>query len=197
MSEKLGETVSDLAKRPYPGEKQELEEAVNFLSYLNNHHFTLLGYRRYDLNKVEGDLELVPDLSTGLGLMNIPGKPKPASLMLSSLSESARKDALDNSLLVLTKSSEKSRVHRPAYVDYIGVKRFDKQGNVIGEDRFLGLYASNLYNRSPREIPLLAEKVQRVLDRSGLTPRSHDYKALMHILETLPRDELIKPMLKS
>lgn len=192
MSEKLGETVSDLAKRPYPGEKQELEEAVNFLSYLNNHHFTLLGYRRYDLNKVEGDLELVPDLSTGLGLMNIPGKPKPASLMLSSLSESARKDALDNSLLVLTKSSEKSRVHRPAYVDYIGVKRFDKQGNVIGEDRFLGLYASNLYNRSPREIPLLAEKVQRVLDRSGLTPRSHDYKALMHILETLPRDELIQ-----
>ncbi|MGS0730503.1 NAD-glutamate dehydrogenase, partial [Shewanella sp. 0m-11] len=78
------------------------------------------------------------------------------------------------------------------YVDYIGVKRFDEQGNVIGEDRFIGLYASNLYNRSPREIPLLAQKVQRVLDNSGLTPRSHDYKALMHILETLPRDELIQ-----
>lgn len=193
MSLKLDETIKELAIRPYPGEKQELEEATNFLNYLNNHHFTLLGYRSYDLRKVEGDLELIPDTSSSLGLMNIPGKPQPETgLLLSNFSESARKEALDDSLLVLTKSSEKSRVHRPAYVDYVGVKRFDNKGNVIGEDRFLGLYASNLYNRSPREIPLLAEKVQRVLDRSGLTPRSHDYKALMHILETLPRDELIQ-----
>ncbi|ACA86424.1 NAD-glutamate dehydrogenase [Shewanella woodyi] len=193
MSGKLSSTISELATRPYPGHKQELEEATNFLNYLSNHHFTLLGYRRYDLRKVAGDLELVPDTSSSLGLMNIPGKPQPETgLLLSNFSESARREALDNSLLVLTKSSEKSRVHRPAYVDYVGVKRFDEQGNVIGEDRFLGLYASNLYNRSPREIPLLSEKVQRVLDRSGLTPRSHDYKALMHILETLPRDELIQ-----
>ncbi|EDP99680.1 NAD-glutamate dehydrogenase [Shewanella benthica] len=193
MSVKLDETIKDLAIRPYPGEKQELKEAIDFLNYLNNHHFTLLGYRRYDLRKVEGDLELIADTRSSLGLMNIPGKPQPeAGLLLSRFSASARKEALDHSLLLLTKSSEKSRVHRPAYVDYVGVKRFDKQGNVIGEDRFLGLYASNLYNRSPREIPLLAEKVQRVLDRSGLTPRSHDYKALMHILETLPRDELIQ-----
>ena len=193
MSAKLDETIKDLAIRPYPGEKQELKEATDFLNYLNNHHFTLLGYRRYDLRKVEGDLELIADTTSSLGLMNIPGKPQPETgLLLSSFSDSARKEALDHSLLLLTKSSEKSRVHRPAYVDYVGVKRFDKQGHVIGEDRFLGLYASNLYNRSPREIPLLAEKVQRVLDRSGLTPRSHDYKALMHILETLPRDELIQ-----
>lgn len=193
MSNKLTSTIKDLAKRPYPGEQSDLDEAVNFLTYLNNHHFTLLGYRRYDLNKVEGDLELVPDNATSLGLMNVPGKPKSdKGLLLSTLSDTARKEALDNSLLILTKSSEKSRVHRPAYVDYIGIKRFDKKGNVIGEDRFIGLYASNLYNRSPREIPLLAEKIQRVLDASGLTPRSHDYKALMHILETLPRDEIIQ-----
>ncbi|GIU41406.1 NAD-glutamate dehydrogenase [Shewanella colwelliana] len=193
MSNKLTSTIKDLAKRPYPGKQSDLDEAVNFLSYLNNHHFTLLGYRRYDLNKVEGDLELVPDNATSLGLMNVPGKPKSdKGLLLSTLSDTARKEALDNSLLILTKSSEKSRVHRPAYVDYIGIKRFDKKGNVIGEDRFIGLYASNLYNRSPREIPLLAEKIQRVLDASGLTPRSHDYKALMHILETLPRDEIIQ-----
>lgn len=193
MSAKLSETISELATRPYPGTKEELSEATNFLQYLNNHHFTLLGYRRYDLHKVEGDLELIADKTTSLGLMTKSAKAKTETgLMLSDFSESARKEALDTSLLVLTKSSEKSRVHRPAYVDYIGVKRFDDSGNVIGEDRFIGLYASNLYNRSPREIPLLSEKVQRVLDNSGLTPRSHDYKALMHILETLPRDELIQ-----
>ncbi|MBV7314617.1 NAD-glutamate dehydrogenase [Shewanella sp. NIFS-20-20] len=193
MSQKLADTIEQLPKLPFPGDKQELTEAVNFLSYLKNHHFTLLGYRQYTLKRVKGDVELVPNMDTGLGLMHKPGKNQPdQGLLLSTLSENARKEALDNSLLILTKSSAKSRVHRPAYVDYIGVKRFDKQGNVIGEDRFLGLYASNLYNRSPREIPLLAEKVQRVMEKSGLAPRSHDYKALLNILENLPRDELIQ-----
>lgn len=193
MSAKLSETIKDLPKRPFPGEKQELEEAINFLTYLNNHHFTLLGYRQYDLKRVEGDVELVPNMASSLGLMNKQHKTQPEQgLLLSSFSDSARKEALDHSLLILTKSSAKSRVHRPAYVDYIGIKRFDKKGNVVGEDRFIGLYASNVYNRSPREIPLLNEKVQRVLDRSGLTPRSHDYKALLNILENLPRDELIQ-----
>ncbi|HDS1210700.1 TPA: NAD-glutamate dehydrogenase [Shewanella algae] len=193
MSDKLAEVAEELPKRPFPGEKAELEEATRFLNYLNNHHFTLMGYRRYDLRKVEGDVELVPDMASSLGLMNKPGKAQPEhGLMLSSFSESARREALDNSLLILTKSSAKSRVHRPAYVDYIGVKRFDEAGNVVGEDRFIGLYASNLYNRSPKEIPLLAEKVQRVMDKSGLAPRSHDYKALMNILENLPRDEIIQ-----
>lgn len=193
MSAKLSETIKDLPKRPFPGEKQELEEAITFLTYLNNHHFTLLGYRQYDLKRIEGDVELVPNLASSLGLMNKHHKTQSEQgLLLSSFSNSARKEALDHSLLILTKSSAKSRVHRPAYVDHIGIKRFDKKGDVIGEDRFIGLYASNVYNRSPREIPLLNEKVQRVLNRSGLTPRSHDYKALLNILENLPRDELIQ-----
>ncbi|MCH4296407.1 NAD-glutamate dehydrogenase [Shewanella sp. 3B26] len=192
MSAKLRSTIEELPKRPFPGTKEELDEAVAFLTYLNNHHFTLLGYRQYDLKRVEGDMELVPNLESGLGLMNRPGKHKVEGLMLSTLSDNARKEALDDSLLILTKSSTKSRVHRPAYVDYIGIKRFDKKGNVVGEDRFIGLYASNLYNRSPREIPLLAQKVQRVLDNSGLVPKSHDYKALVNILENLPRDEIIQ-----
>lgn len=193
MSAKLSETIKDLPKRPFPGEKQELEEAITFLTYLNNHHFTLLGYRQYDLKRIEGDVELVPNLASSLGLMNKHHKTQSEQgLLLSSFSNSARKEALDHSLLILTKSSAKSRVHRPAYVDHIGIKRFDKKGDVIGEDRFIGLYASNVYNRSLREIPLLNEKVQRVLNRSGLTPRSHDYKALLNILENLPRDELIQ-----
>ncbi|WP_025822184.1 NAD-glutamate dehydrogenase [Shewanella marina] len=193
MSEKLTTVIDKLPKEPFPGEPHEMDEAVRFLSYLNNHHFTLLGYRQYDLKKVEGDIELVPNMKTSMGLLNRPDKEhSEQKVLLSTFSDFARKQALDQSLLMLTKSSNKSTVHRPAYVDYIGIKRFDKKGNVIGEHRFIGLYASNLYNRSPREIPLLAEKVQRILDMSGLTPRSHDYKALMNILETLPRDELIQ-----
>ena len=193
MTGKLADVIEELPNRPYPGEKSSSDEAIKFLEYLKDHHFTLLGYRRYDLKRVEGDLELVPDMSSSLGLMNKPGVKAPENgLFLSGFSDTARKEALDDSLLILTKSNRKSRVHRPAHIDYVGVKRFNEKGKVIGEDRFIGLYASNVYNRSAREIPLLADKVKRVMKRSGFIPRSHDYKNLLNILENLPRDEMIQ-----
>ncbi|MBY5991585.1 NAD-glutamate dehydrogenase [Ferrimonas balearica] len=189
MQAKLAEVIDGLKAGPAVGHESERDEAVAFLEFLSNHHFTFLGYRHYDLKKVEGDMSLAGDNSTSLGIM----KDQPSQgLLLSSLPEQARKEALGQSRLILTKTNTKSRVHRPAYIDYVGVKRFDEQGNVIGEDRFIGLYASSMYNRSPREIPLINRKLERVIARSGLAPRSHDYKALMNILETYPRDELIQ-----
>ncbi|HEV2061735.1 MAG TPA: NAD-glutamate dehydrogenase, partial [Solirubrobacteraceae bacterium] len=83
-------------------------------------------------------------------------------------------------------------MHRPAYLDYIGVKRFDAEGNVVGERRFLGLYTSAAYKARPDEIPLLRHKVKSVIARAAFPPGSHDEKALIDILETLPRDELFQ-----
>ena len=99
----------------------------------------------------------------------------------------ARKDPL-----VLTKANSRATVHRPAYLDYVGVKRFDEAGEVVGERRFLGLYTSSAYSARPDEIPLLRRKVRRVRERSGMPPGSHDDKALVEILETYPRDELFQ-----
>ena len=56
----------------------------------------------------------------------------------------------------------------PPIPDYIAVKKFDDQGKVIGERRFLGLYTSRVYNERPDEIPLLRRKVDEVLKRFRL-----------------------------
>ena len=45
---------------------------------------------------------------------------------------------------------------------------------------------------SPSEIPVLRHKVQRVIDHFRLKPSSHDHKAVVHALETFPRDELFQ-----
>ena len=95
-------------------------------------------------------------------------------------------------LLVITKSTARSTVHRPGYLDYIAVKRFDEAGNVIGEDRFLGLFTSTAYSANPPDIPLLRRKVANVVARAGLAPGSHAGKALLNILATYPRDELFQ-----
>ena len=85
-----------------------------------------------------------------------------------------------------------STVHRSTYLDYVGVKTFDSTGRVTGEKRFLGLFTSAVYNRSPREIPLLRHKIDSVVAHFGLDPASHDGKAVVHVLETYPRDELFQ-----
>ena len=74
----------------------------------------------------------------------------------------------------------------------MGIKRFDSEGRVIGERRFLGLYSSSAYHSSPRDIPILRRKVEAILERAAFPHDSHNEKALIEILETHPRDELLQ-----
>lgn len=196
MSAKLNHLIDDLPNQPYSGSSEKLNSSIDFLKYLSRDHFTFLGYRRYDLKKVEGGRALSPQIDTSLGLLRRPDATHQSKVvMVSDMVDSAQKEMLSDSLLVLTKSNSRSHIHRPADIDYIGIKRFNSKGEVIGEDRFLGLYASTLYNRSATEIPFLKNKVQAVLDLSELFKGSHDYKSLLHALETYPRDELLQATL--
>ncbi|MDP5291960.1 NAD-glutamate dehydrogenase [Oceanimonas sp. CHS3-5] len=190
MVKRLNTVIKELPAQLKQHDKQDAEENLSFLRWVADHNFTLMGYRRYHISAVEGDYELVPDHDTSLGLMrNIQHS---EGLRLSTLTPNAREEALSQNILVLTKTNHKSRVHRPAYIDYIGIKRFDAKGNVVGEDRFIGLYASSIYNTSAMQIPLIGAKLKRIIDASGLEAGSHAYKALLNILETYPRDELIQ-----
>ena len=129
---------------------------------------------------------------SSLGLMK--NSIKDEGQRLGIMPASARHAALSSNLLILTKSNSKSRVHRPAYVDYIGIKRFDEHGKVVGEDRFIGLYASSIYNASATQIPLISHRLERIMAASGFESGSHAYKALLNVLETYPRDELIQAL---
>src|SRR5262249_28098599 len=95
-------------------------------------------------------------------------------------------------LLYITKANSRSTVHRPGYLDYIGVKRFNERGEVCGEHRFLGLFTSTAYSAKPSEIPLLRRKTANVIYRTGIPPGGHTGKTLLDIIETYPRDELFQ-----
>ncbi len=191
MRAKVHEILSELAAAPPPVDPGELAESRAFLAWIEDHHFTFLGYRLYELVQENGDdvLRLVP--GSALGTAPAAGAPMP-SQTFSALPPEYRAAFRAPRPLVLTKANVRSTVHRPLYMDYIGVKRFDDRGDVVGEHRFLGLYTSTAYNRSPRDIPLLRRKVQSVFARAGLDRQSHDGKALLNILETYPRDELFQ-----
>ncbi|HEV3127782.1 MAG TPA: NAD-glutamate dehydrogenase domain-containing protein, partial [Solirubrobacteraceae bacterium] len=187
MRSRALELADELKRRSLPVDPDEVAESAAFLEWLAADQFTFLGYREYDLpgDESESTLTALPD--TGLGILR--GAPRtPAKLLRGRVAELAHRPYV----LVLTKANSRATVHRPAHLDYIGVKRFDAEGRVVGECRFLGLYATTVYRTSPLDIPLLRGKVKWVLKRAGFPAASHDGKALLEILETLPRDALVQ-----
>ena len=181
------ELASELERLPATIAPDERDESVRFLRWLATDHFTFLGYREYELLDGEEEAELRPVPDSGLGILAGPPS-KPAAV----LGDDALIQARARRPLVLTKANSRATVHRPAYLDYVGVKRFGANGEVVGERRFLGLYTSTAYRETAREVPLLSEKVEAVLDRSGLPRDSHDAKALIEIIESYPRDSLLQ-----
>ncbi|MFC8128966.1 NAD-glutamate dehydrogenase [Streptomyces sp. NPDC057302] len=173
---------------------QEVDEARELLRWLADNHFTFLGFREYDLTE-DDSLTAVP--GTGLGILRADPQhdgeeDHPVSPSFSRLPADARAKAREHKLLVLTKANSRATVHRPSYLDYVGVKKFDAEGNVVGERRFLGLFSSAAYTESVRRVPVIRRKVQEVLKGAGFSPNSHDGRDLLQILETYPRDELFQ-----
>ena len=191
MRERVGDTLTELAETPPPVAPDELAETRELLEWIGGGHFTFLGYREYDMLTEDGEdvLRVVP--GSGLGILRETDE-RPISLSFAQLPPEVRRLARAKHILNLTKANSRATVHRPSYLDYVGVKRFDASGEVAGERRFLGLYTHTAYSASPWEIPVLRRKAQRVRERSGLPAGSHDDKALVEIIETYPRDELFQ-----
>ena len=181
-----------LSQQPPAGRaRADVDEACAMLDWMVDENFTFLGYREYELARIDGKLLLSPIDGTGLGILRQSGHPVPTPDH-PGLERAIRSEVRNRDLLVITKANSRSTVHRPAHLDYIGVKVYDDEGRVVGEKRFLGLFTSIAYSRSPRHIPILRRKVDQVMKRSGLLPTGHGGKALMHILEDYPRDELFQ-----
>ncbi len=191
MLAKVTETISSMSGAAKVVPLEELDEARAFLNWTADHHFTFLGYREYELAAAgdRDELRIVPN--SGLGLLREP-KLGGVSQSFSELPAELRALARKPDLLVLTKANSRATVHRAGYLDYIGIKRFDANGTVIGERRFIGLYTSATYHADPASIPLLRRKITRVMERAGFPHSSHASKNLYSILDTYPRDELFQ-----
>jgi glutamate dehydrogenase len=163
------------------------QEGIAFLQWLEDKHFTFLGARHYDLAR-EGNtvtLAVVPD--SGLGILR--GE---VQTPVSRLPEGALGLLEADQLVLVTKAMTRATVHRPAWLDYIAVKRFDEAGQLVGEARFLGLYTSTAYQAPVHEIPQVRVRAAQVLRDAGVVPESHTAKSLQAILEAYPRDELFQ-----
>lgn len=191
MRKRVRDVINDLAQVKNQLDKADFHESMDFLHWIEDHHFTFLGVRDYELTGSGSDLVLKVIPNTGLGVLHDASTSK-VSRSISSMTPEAQHLTLSNQILILSKTNTRSTVHRPIYTDYIGIKRFDNNGKVIGERRLIGLFTSAAYNTNPKHIPFLRRKVGLIIAQANVNPKSHTGKVLLNILDTLPRDDLFQ-----
>ncbi|MEU4195031.1 NAD-glutamate dehydrogenase [Kribbella sp. NPDC026611] len=187
MHEKAVSIAASLDAANLPVGESEVEEARELLEWLADEHFTFLGYREYDFT-MEGEQGILRGRpGTGLGILR--PDPKPGS---GKLPPEVSAKAQERKLLILTKANSRSTVHRSTYLDYVGIKQFDEQGEPVRECRFIGLLSSTAYTESVMQVPVLRRKALELFRLTGFDPNSHSGKGLLDVLETYPRDELLQ-----
>ncbi|MBA2078022.1 NAD-glutamate dehydrogenase domain-containing protein [Rhodanobacter sp. PCA2] len=191
MRDKALAIADDMSQRKPVLDEASAREAGDFLRWVAADNFTFFGYREYEVVDAAGDSVLRAIDNSGLGILRKNEQSMaPRSLKTLAASELPQSGSVD--AIILTKTNARSRIHRPGYMDYIGVLRFGADGRAASEQRFLGMFTSSAYMARPQDVPLLRHKVEAVLARSGLKRDSYSGKALRHILETLPREELLQ-----
>ncbi len=181
--------ADELAQADLPVPSKDVHDSRALLRWLAEGHFTFLGYREYAISDTASGKYLQTIPGTGLGILRSDNS---TSRNMADMSPKVYQQVMDPRLLIITKANARATVHRPAYMDYIGIKTFDTSGTVTGERRFLGLFAAAAYSESVRRLPVISRKVEEVIASAGLSLRSHSGKELLTILEAYPRDELFQ-----
>jgi glutamate dehydrogenase len=181
----MGRTIAELEQTPL--DNGAADEALAFLRWLEAERFVFLGARVYDYPARPG--RRMP-VEHGLGVLRDPER-----AVLRDSSDPAlrgQEGPRAEEPLVVAKANMRSRVHRRAYMDYVGVKRYGDDGKPCGEVRFVGLFTSEAYDQPVEAVPFIRRKMARVLARAGPDADSHNGRRLRNILETYPRDELFQ-----
>lgn len=191
MQSKLTAIRKEMAGVPVPTVHHSKEEVLNFLDWIGNDNFIFMGYREYRFEGLGEESQLYSVGGSGLGVL------RGASTDALSQSFHRLPDDLKHLLslpqvILLSKSRHESPIHRPVYMDFLGIHKYDEEGKLVGEYRFVGLLTSRAYQTGVTNIPLLREKSAKILDMSGLPKNGHSYLKLAHIVNTLPRDDLFQ-----
>ncbi|WP_345822154.1 NAD-glutamate dehydrogenase [Methylobacterium fujisawaense] len=189
MLARVAELATDLGRAPTPMPESETEEARAFLEWLTEGQFLLLGMQQHG---IDGEGHPLVEGSS-LGVLRDPGAtPLRRGRTPVDYTPEILAFLEEPQPLIITKASVKSRVHRSAFLDYVGVKLFSGLGKLSGEVRIVGLFTASAYTSPAREVPVLRRKVEAVVQRAGLDPTSHAGRSLLAVLESYPRDELFQ-----
>ncbi|WP_439271914.1 NAD-glutamate dehydrogenase [Pseudochrobactrum sp. HB0163] len=191
MLARLDEVIASYQIAANIADRQEGREAIALLKWLRDDNFTFLGMREFGYDAAKA--VLVQAARPSLGIL----RDEDIRVLRQGQDNASITQELHGFLkgsehLLITKGNSRSLVHRREYIDYIGIKLFDAQGQVSGELRLVGLFTSAAYTSFLSTIPYLRGKAEAVIARLGFNTADHSGKALVRVLEDYPRDDMFQ-----
>jgi glutamate dehydrogenase len=194
MLGRVDEVVAEVREHaPARYSQDEVDEAISLLAWLTEDHFVFLGYRRYDVVDHDGQAMGMVQPGSGLGILGDESssgwaRPRP----LADLDPVMRERVEGGDLLLVSRTNRVSTVHRQVRMLYIGIKRMDETGAIVGEHRFLGLFAAKAYAEPASSIPVLRRKLRQILEAEDIVDHSFDERALRTLFEAFPKHDLFE-----
>ncbi|WP_201584433.1 NAD-glutamate dehydrogenase [Psychrobacter jeotgali] len=195
MQTRLNEIKTELSTQTLPEIFYSKSEVKAFLDWVSDDNFIFLGFREYRLEDNGEDLDLFAIGNSGLGLLRGSSEDT-LSESFNELPANLKKLLTEPRVIMLSKSSRVSPIHRPVYMDFLGIHKFDDKGKLVGEYRFIGLFTSQAYQLSVQDIPLLREKSNQIMAMVDLPRDGHAYQKMKNIINSLPRDDLFQANVK-
>lgn len=170
----------------------EIAEIREFIAWITSGNFIFLGAKEFDIKKnKKGECCLEEVKDSGFGIFRSEDDEFRPEVLNSSFEEVG--DSVQNPYVIeILKSRYRSRIHRIANAERIRIQKISPEGKIIGEFRLVGLFTSSVYHVSISTIPLIRNKVVKVIADSKYVAGSHNYKDLVSVLESYPRDELFQ-----
>lgn len=209
MCSKLKQITEEMDTVKVPEVYHTTEEIKAFLQWIAEDNFIFLGFREYRIEGIDNldntekqasavlseeaaaDIDLISVAHSGLGLLNGVSEDTP-SRSFAQLPNSLKALLTIPRVVLLSKSSQMSPIHRSVYMDFLGIHKYDASGRLVGEYRFIGLFTSQAYQLSVQHIPLLREKANKIMEKADFPTNGYNYHKYMHIINTLPRDDLFQ-----
>ncbi len=168
-----------------------IDDFIDFISWIEDGNFIFLGATEYQVLKKDKtySLKRVDDQILGV-LRSSYDKVVPS--IYNRTAEEIKVSIEDPYFIEILKSKYTSKIHRYSYTERIRIQKFDNDGNVCGEYRLIGLFASSAYYQPSNTIPLVRNKIKNVIDRANYAPKGHNIKDLKYVLDSYPRDELFQ-----
>jgi glutamate dehydrogenase len=190
MRDRVAAVADALRTHPAPGAwEEEREELAALLDWLGRKSFVYLGYREYDVRGDATGREATVRPGSGLGLLR--DDQRSSYRTTRPLPPELARRLGQPPLWVVAKTRAVSPLHRAVPMDDIAVKELDAGGAVVGVRRLIGLFTAKAYADAASELPILRRRLATILAREGLVEDSHDYRDLVGLFNSMPREELL------
>ncbi len=180
----------EIAGRLDAGSKktEETKSAHAFVDWLLDENYVFMGIARYAAGK-NGQPHRIQD-SVG-GVFNDPELlPVVFPGLMDEVESHIHPEPGDDRLVSLDYCRNASAIHHLDPIDYIVFREFNPQGEFAGASLLLGRFARGTFVQRPDRMPILREKIQRILHDVGAVPQSHIYREIIATFNRIPMREL-------